>query len=322
MKSFNEYKLVVSEWLESFMGIPPGLQWKLWASLVIIIFLWLIRTLTMRLLHRRVKDVRSLYRWRKHTLHVVVAFGVLLIGRIWFPVFENITTFIGIVSAGLAIALRDLLVNLAGWIFIVWRRPFEVGDRIEVVDRAGDVIDQRIFMFTLMEIRNWVGSDQSTGRVIHMPNGVIFREPLANFSKGFAYIWDEIPVLVTFESNWKKAKEILLRIAEKHSMHLSEKAQRRVREAARKFMIFYSKLTPTVYTSVSDSGVLLTIRYLCPPRRRRGSQQQIWEDILEEFAQCPDIDFAYPTQRFYNNMREGKPEAKARPEEGPGPGAG
>ena len=67
----------------------------------------------------------------------------------------------------------------------------------------------RIFMFTLMEIGNWVDADQSTGRVIHIPNGKVFKEVLANYSKGFQYIWNEIPVLVTFESNWKKAKEIL-----------------------------------------------------------------------------------------------------------------
>jgi small-conductance mechanosensitive channel len=71
-------------------------------------------------------------------------------------------------------------------------------------------------------------------------------------------------------------------------------------------MIFYSTLTPSVYTHVKDSGVLLTIRYLCEPRRRRDSQQAIWEDILKKFAECDDIDFAYPTQRFYNNSVEGK----------------
>jgi small-conductance mechanosensitive channel len=86
-----------------------------------------------------------------------------------------------------------------------------------------------------------------------------------------------------------------------------------VREAAKKVMIFYSKLTPIVYTSVKDSGVLLTLRYLCDPRRRRTTAQGIWEDILDKFAECPDIDFAYPTQRFYNNMAEGKEQARAKP---------
>jgi len=76
-------------------------------------------------------------------------------------------------------------------------------------------------------------------------------------------------------------------------------------------MIFYTHLTPTVYTSVADSGVLLTIRYMCEPTRRRTSAQEIWEDILTKFAAHDDIDFAYPTTRFYRNPVEGKPGARA-----------
>jgi len=98
-------------------------------------------------------------------------------------------------------------------------------------------------------------------------------------------------------------------------------AQQRLRKAAQKNMIFYSKLTPVVYTSVVDSGVLLAIRYLTAPRHRRGSSQAIWEEILREFARCDDIDFAYPTQRFYQNPIEGKPGMQPVAEAEPGPSA-
>jgi len=175
----------------------------------------------------------------------------------------------------------------------------------------GDVIDQRIFQFTIMEIGNWVDGDQSTGRVVRIPNGKIFNEPLANYSKGFRYIWSEAQVLVTFESNWKKAKQILSEIANARTEHLTREAEKRVREASAKMMIFYNTLTPIVYTSVKDSGIALSVRFLCEPRGRRGVEQSIWEDILDRFAECDDIDFAYPTQRFYNNVLEGKPQARA-----------
>jgi hypothetical protein len=84
-------------------------------------------------------------------------------------------------------------------------------------------------------------------------------------------------------------------------------------------MIFYATLTPKVWTRVEDSGVLLTMRYLCDPRRRRGSEEAIWEDVLDAFAARDDIDFAYPTQRFYDNRTEGKPGAAARNDQGPEP---
>ena len=225
---------------------------------------------------------------------------------------KGISTFLGIVTAGLAIALGEPITNLAGWAFILMRRPFQVGDRIQIGELRGDVIDVRIFQFTLMEIGNWVEADQSTGRVIHIPNGFVFRQATANYSKGFQYIWDEIGVLITFESDWVKAKEILTQVASDHTEHFSESARRRLARAARKYMIFYSNLTPIVYTSVLDSGVMLTLRFLCEPRQRRGMASVIWESILERFAACDDIDFAYPTQRFFDNAREGKAETRPK----------
>lgn len=299
----------LSNWTWHSVGIHPSTQLNLALTLVVILTLWLGRRVLLRAADRRIHDVTLSYRWRKTTTYLAFAVGLVLIARIWVSGFSSLTTMVGLISAGVAIALRDPLVNLAGWLFILARQPFAVGDRIQVGgDVAGDVIDQRIFSFTLLEIGNWVDDDQSTGRVIHVPNGRVFTETVANYSKGFRYIWDEVSVLVTFESDWRKAKGILGDIVERHS-DLSDHAEKRLREASRKFMIFYTKLTPIVYTSVQDSGIQLTMRYLAEPRRRRGRKQVLWEEILDAFGECDDIDFAYPTQRMYFNAREGKPGA-------------
>jgi len=282
------------------------LESKVFYSLLALVVFWLIRRLLL-MVFLRDRDVQVQYRIRKTVAYITYPLAFLVIGRIWFAGFEAVSTYLGLLSAGLAIALQTPLVNLAGWAFILWRQPFKVGDRIQIGSERGDVIDQRIFMFSLMEIGNWVDADQSTGRVIHIPNGKIFNEVLANYSQGFQHIWNEIPVLVTFESDWRKAKQLLNEIAQRHGTSLSESAARKLREAAKKFMIFYSKLTPVVYTTVKDCGVMLTIRYLCEPRQRRGTEQAIWEEILDAFAAHDDIDFAYPTQRFYRNDAEGKP---------------
>jgi small-conductance mechanosensitive channel len=308
---------LLREWLHALLGVSPETTHHLIETLATIVFVVLLRALALRLINRRTEDARALYHWRKTVSYIAFAIALAVSMRIWFPGLEGVSTFLGLLTAGLAIALRDPIVNLAGWAFILWRKPFEVGDRIQIGDHAGDVIDVRIFQFTLMEIGNWVDADQSTGRVIHVPNGKVFSDTTANYTKGFQHIWNEIPVLVTFESDWEKAKRLLTEIADRCAENLGAVAQQRLRKAAQKYMIFYSKLTPVVYTSVADSGVVLTIRYLTEPRKRRGSSQAIWEEILREFARCDDIDFAYPTQRFYQNPVEGKPgrlrEAAAGP---------
>jgi small-conductance mechanosensitive channel len=289
-------------------GILRGefLDGKIFYTILAIVVFWSINRFSLMILLRD-RDVQVQYRIRKSVAYITYPLAFLVIGRIWFAGFQAVSTYLGLLSAGLAIALQTPLVNLAGWAFILWRQPLKVGDRIEIGSDRGDVIDQRIFMFSLMEIGNWVDADQSTGRVIHIPNGKIFTDVMANYSQGFQYIWNEIPVLVTFESDWRKAKQILDEIAQQHGASLSDSAAKTLREAAKKFMIFYTKLTPKVYTTVKDCGVMLTIRYLCDPRKRRGSEQDMWESILDAFAEHKNIDFAYPTQRFYHNDTEGKP---------------
>ena len=107
--------------------------------------------------------------------------------------------------------------------------------------------------------------------------------------------------MVTFESDWRKAKEILSSISKKHSEHVSKAAARKFKETSKLFMMYKPDFNPQVYTKVEDSGVLLTIRYLCNPRKRRITSQMIWEDILDQFVNYDNIDFAYPTTRFYQN---------------------
>jgi small-conductance mechanosensitive channel len=301
----------LTQWLEEHLGLGLAAQWNLISSLVVILAIIILRRLVLSMVQRSTEDVRLRYRWQKTTSYVAFGVGLVLVASIWAGAIRSFGTFLGLVSAGLAIALKDLVVNLAGWGFIVWRRPFQLGDRIEIGDHMGDVIDVRIFQFTLMETGNWVNADQSTGRVIHVPNGKVLSDVLANYSRGFQYIWNELPVLVTFESNWRRAKDALEEIINRHAMHLGETAEHRIKEVSSRFMIFYTKLTPFVYTRVADCGVELAIRYLCDPRERRGTAHAIWEEVLDVFGEFDDVDFAYPTQRFYDNRTEGKPGARA-----------
>lgn len=293
-------------WLEGITGFSTILIAKLIKSFLVILGFVVLNRLVSRIVFKRTEDVYSRYRWRKTQDYITFIIGIFIISSIWIDEFKSLLTFFGLLSAGIAIALKDPVSDLAGWLFILWRKPFDVGDRIQIGDHAGDVIDVRIFQFTIIEIGNWVDADQSTGRILHIPNSKIFMEVLANYSIGFNYIWHEIGVMVTFESDWKKAKKILSEIVNEKSEHITKSVSKKIKDASKKYMIFYRNLTPIVYTKVKDSGVMLTMRFLCDPRKRRGYEETIWEDVLREFAKADDIDFAYPTQRFYNNSAEGK----------------
>ena len=303
----------LSEWLRTQFGMSPAMQGRLLSSLMWVLVLWLSRRLIMLAIARTVKDHGIRYRWSKATQYVAVVFGFIGIASIWSSVLRGLATYLGLVSAGLAIAMKDILTNMAGWGFIVWRKPFELGDRIEINAFTGDVVDIRLFQFTLLEIGNWADADQTTGRLIHIPNAMVITAGLANYTRGFQYIWDELEVLVTFESDWRAAKSMLADLAGKHAASATDVAAAQIARAREKFFISSMSFDPVVYTSVQDSGVSLTLRYVVHARRRRAVSEEIWEAILTDFAKRNDIDFAYPTTRFYHNVTEGKPGAKPSP---------
>jgi small-conductance mechanosensitive channel len=260
--------------------------------LVIIVFTILFRILKMYL-HKSIHNAVTYYKVKTSIGYFLFLISIIIIITIWVGIqFSNASTYLGLASAGIAFALRDIFLNLASWLLIIWKKPFTIGDRIQVGTVAGDVIDQNVFYLTLMEIKNWVNGEQSTGRIIHVPNSKVFSEPVANYSKGFQYIWNEITVNLTIDSNWKKAKTLLQSILTEQTSHLTEEAVNKVHNASRKYMIYYNKLTPTVYTNVAYNQVQLSLRYLCEPRNRRNSEHEIWEQILTTFKEEQDLRFS------------------------------
>lgn len=268
-------------------------------TILVIGFIVAARAIATRLLYRNIEDVNVRFKWQKTANYIIYGIGFLMVGSIWSRAFGSLATVVGLASAGVAVALSSPLTNMAAWIYILVKHPFDVGDRIELADVRGDVIDRGVFQIVLLEIGEWVDADQSTGRILFIPNQQIFSENLVNYSSGIGYIWNEIKVKITFESNWREAKRILKQIADRVDDPYIETALTGLSEATKRYPIRYSSLSPIVYTSVVDEGILLTVRYLCGPRMKRGTQQAIWEEALDRFAERDDIRFAYPTQRFY-----------------------
>lgn len=293
--------------IQEFIASSPSLTVQAFETLGIIFILWAVRLFAIRILYRNVDDKKAVYKWKKYITYIAFFLGVLILAQIWFSAIGQLGTFLGLLSAGIAIALKDPVTDMAGWLFLVWRKPFEVGDRIQVGEAKGDVIDVRVFKFTILEIGNWVDADQSTGRVIHIPNHKVFSDDIANYTSDFEFVWHEMGILLTFESDWKKAKAILQEIADEVCKEFIEKAKEEIKKAEKSYLIQYRYLTPIVYTSIKDSGIMLSIRYLLNPRTRRGVSQLIWETILDRFDEHDDIDFAYPTIRYFDNPTEGKP---------------
>ncbi|PKM60016.1 MAG: mechanosensitive ion channel protein MscS [Firmicutes bacterium HGW-Firmicutes-4] len=257
----------------------------------------LVVTLINRLLFRYIDDISRYHALRKRVYYAFSIVYLIILWVLWARNTAYIATYIGLLSAGIAIALKDLFANIAAWFFIMIRKPFEIGQRILINDSRGDVIDIRLFQFSLMEVTDVQVGEQSTGRIVDIPNHFVFTYPTVNYTKGFMYIWNEIKVLITFESDWQLAKQKLTEIVNHHALHFTEEAAEQIKSTARKYMILYNNLTPIVYTDVKESGIELTLRYLCLPKQRRDTNNNIWEDVLKLVSDTPQIELAYPTRR-------------------------
>ncbi len=303
-----------SRWLYEYLGMSHTFQYKVMATFFIGLALYVLRRLLTHFLLRNVTQIKTRYNWTKTLAYTNYFLFFIIISPIWIVELQTMGTFLGLLSAGLAVALKDPISNLFAWIFIVVKRPFEMGDRIQVGDSEGDIIDIGFFEFTMLEIKNWVQADQSTGRIVHIPNGLLFTQPIVNYNQAMNYIWNEIPLLVTFESNWQKAKKILLEVEDTKLKGLIDQAEPQLDKAMKSHHVHYSNISPTVYTNIRPNGILLTLRYLCNPRKRRDSEQTAIEEILIQFEKCKDIEFAYPTTRIYSAPREGKNVGDLPPE--------
>ncbi len=266
--------------------------------LVGLILLWVFTHTVIFFINRTVRNLKKRHLYRKGIVYlssfITLAVGVhIILPRI------NVSLILGIGSAGVALALQEAVLSLAGWLYILVRRPYDVGDRIEVSSLKGDVIDIRAFQTTLLEVGNWVDGDQSTGRIIHLPNSFIFKHPTYNYTRGFEFIWNELSVVITFNSNFEKAKEILIELGNKWSQDKESIVAEKIRRMADNYMIHFNKYTPIVYTFIVDSGIKLTLRYMIETKQRRSTTSNIFEEFLRRIESEPDITLAYTTYKLF-----------------------
>lgn len=268
---------------------------KVLQSVIILLVAYVANYLISMIIKRQIHGIRERYVFRKtvSTIISIVALGVLV--AVWFKETTSLIVAYGILSAGIAIALQDVLKNIAGGLIIFISGPFKAGDRIQVESELGDVLDIRIFYTTIMEIREWVDGDQYSGRIIQLPNSFILDKTIKNYTRDFSFIWDEIHLMLTFDSNWKKAKEIALVITNEITLQFETNAKQELSDLGEKYLITTSDVESRIYTQITDNWIDMRLRYVVIPHQRRKVKHLLSEKILEAFLAEKDIKIASAT---------------------------
>ena len=281
-----------------------NLVWTAVSGLVLYI---LVRTCQRRLIDRST-SIEDRHKIRVMTAWVGIVLFAIVALFIWASKVDDLGLFLGILGAGVALAMQETLLTLAGWLLLVVRRPYDIGDRIEVDGNVGDVIDIGIFQTTMLEVGKWVRADQSTGRLLITPNSMVVRHAIFNYTKGFPFVWDEFTAIVTYESDWETARILMLEQAEIEASKYADEVKRQIELMQGRYAIHYEHLNPIVYTAVVDNGIALTLRHLTPVRHRRMIENRLAENILRLFIPHEDIEFAYPTTRFFRDKKDIQPD--------------
>ena len=184
----------------------------------------------------------------------------------------------------MAVAMQDVLASIAGAFSIGFSRLYAMGDRVQIGDTRGDVIDIGLLRTTLMETGNWVSRDLYNGRIVRIPNSTVLKGSVFNYSQGFRFIWDEIKVLLTATSDCKLAREMLSRVAKEAIGEYLLKAQISWKAISDNYRSANPPLEPTVALVVNNGSLEFTVSYVVDYTKRTAMQDQLFTKIVEEIA--------------------------------------
>jgi small-conductance mechanosensitive channel len=268
------------------------LSLTLWA--IAIIYLFAI-VLAWELAIRQIKDQLTRYSLNKVINILSGVIVILIIIRIWVPDTQSLFVLYGVIGAGIAISLQDVIRNFAGGIMILTGKLYRVGDRIELGGEVGDVMDVGIMYTTLMELRGWIDGDQPTGRLTMVPNGKVLIGEVHNYSQDHSFLWDEINIPVTYSSDWRKAKNLILDIIQRETKEIVEDAEKQIEQLGEKYYLPKKMVGPAIYLTPTDNWIMFHIRYVTRMKERRAFRARLSEMILETVSKYPDISISSST---------------------------
>ncbi|HLV38590.1 mechanosensitive ion channel family protein [Xanthomarina sp.] len=239
-------------------------------------------TFLRRLLRKKLPDSEIRYKSQK----AVEFFGYVLLILITILFFtgsiKDSVLAIGLLTANITITLQELILSIAGSFYIFLVGVYKPGDRIEINKIKGDVIDVDSIYTTMMEIGEWVSSDNYTGRIVKLSNAFVFKGPIYNYSKDFPFVWDEFNLPIRHGSDVELAKTIIVKIAAENLSEYVSKSISDWHNVVNKYYIENAEVDPTLAITMTDNWIQFNLRYIVDYKKRRYTKHILNELIGKE----------------------------------------
>lgn len=265
----------VLKWLDD-----PVLS-KLVSALVAVVVVVAIVQVIKRVATRYIDDKGVRYRARKAIGFIGYLLGALVVLAMFSDRLGRLSVVFGVAGAGIAFALQEVIVSVAGWAAVSFGSFYAVGDRIQLGGIKGDVIDIGVLRTTLAEVGQWVDGDLYNGRMVRVANSFIFKDPVVNYSGDFPFLWDEITVPIRFGSDLDMAQSALTEAANEVCSGYAEQATTIWARMQRRYPLEDASTAPMVTFVFDENWVEFTIRYTVQFDRRRATKHLLSARVLK-----------------------------------------
>lgn len=265
----------IKQWFAEHPTSTNIIKYLIWIAVIFIVVTWV-----RRWLKKRLPDEGSIKYKSQKGIEVIGYILVVLVTITYFTgSIKDFGLAIGLLTAGITITLQELILSIAGSFYIFFVKVYKPGDRIEINGIKGDVIDIDSIYTTMMEIGEWISSDNYSGRIVKISNAFVFKGPVYNYSSDFPFVWDEFNLPIRHGSDIELAKSIIIEVAQEQLSEYVRDSTEGWQAIVNKYYVEDAQVDPTLAITLTDNWVQFNLRYIVDYKRRRYTKNLLHQEI-------------------------------------------
>jgi small-conductance mechanosensitive channel len=226
--------------------------------------------------------MRRIVIWTAVVIIVIVTFATQL---------GSVFTFAGLITAGIAVAMQNVITSIVGYFFLIGKYGLRVGDRVSIAGVTGEVVEIGLVRIHLMELGG-PGDSQPSGRIVAFSNSIVFQPTAGIFKQipGTNFVWHELKLTLASETDYHSAKDRILKAVESTLGHYRENIDSQRRTVERNLStVSAGELQPKVRLHYTASGIEATVRYPVEIEKATDIDDHLMRELLAAIEQEPKL---------------------------------
>ncbi|MDP9161964.1 MAG: mechanosensitive ion channel family protein [Acidobacteriota bacterium] len=290
------YKRSATNWLDAtkseYRDELRGLLARLGVLLVVLAVLLGLGEVWRRTIFRYVHDVRRRYQFLLLRRIVLWILAVVIVAVTFATELGSVATFAGLLTAGVAVALQNVIVSIVGYFFLIGKFGIRVGDRVQISGVTGEVVDIGLVRMHLMELGSAGADSQPTGRVVAFSNSIVFQPTSGLFKQipGTSFVWHDIDLTFSADSDYHLVHECVSKAVDTAFAEYRESMERQRRHMEMSLTsISAGELRPRVQLHLTPSGIEVSIRFPVDVEKAYELDEKVMSELLTAIEKEPRL---------------------------------